>query len=326
MTIKKTSRTKNVLIYKGFERFWHWTQATLIIFLIITGFEIHSSYEFFGFGKAVQYHNFAAFLFLGLIVFAIFWHFTTGEWRQYIPTKKFLLAQIKYYIVGIFKQAPHPTKKNIISKLNPLQRLAYLGLKILVIPVQVISGLLYFYYKDLTVMGFDLSTIAIFHTMGAFAIIAFVIVHIYLTTTGHTVLSNIRAMITGWEEIEIDEVAISKENYPAIVEDSEMGYYFVNNDGYIQDVNDAWVGIYGYDSADEIVGKHLSITRKEEHLEKLNATLQTILEGGKIRSEIVERLCKNGDIGKHYLTANPVYFEGKIIGMAGFIMDIEKTK
>jgi thiosulfate reductase cytochrome b subunit len=33
-------------------------------------------------------------------------------------------------------------------------------------------------------------------------ILAFFIVHIYLTTTGHTVTSHIKAMITGWEKVE----------------------------------------------------------------------------------------------------------------------------
>ena len=29
----------------------------------------------------------------------------------------------------------------------------------------------------------------------------FVIIHIYMTTTGHTVFTHIKAMITGWEDV-----------------------------------------------------------------------------------------------------------------------------
>ena len=36
------------------------------------------------FVKAVGYHTIAAWTLIGLWVFAIFWHFTTGEWKQYI--------------------------------------------------------------------------------------------------------------------------------------------------------------------------------------------------------------------------------------------------
>ena len=34
---------QKVYIYKRFERFWHWTQASLIIFLALTGFEVHGA-------------------------------------------------------------------------------------------------------------------------------------------------------------------------------------------------------------------------------------------------------------------------------------------
>ncbi|MCE1190206.1 MAG: cytochrome b/b6 domain-containing protein [Ignavibacteria bacterium] len=197
-----------VYIYRSFERFWHWMQAFLIFFLAATGFEIHGSFSFFGYRNAVHYHNIAAYAFIILIVFAIFWHFSTGEWRQYLPTFKNLRAQIDYYLLGIFRNAPHPTKKTVLSKLNPLQRLTYLGLKLLVIPVMVISGLLYMFYRYPQAGGIEglridsVGTIAFFHTAGAFVLIAFVIVHLYLITTGTTITSNLKAMITGYEELE----------------------------------------------------------------------------------------------------------------------------
>jgi len=198
---------KSEYIYKAFERFWHWTQALLILFLALTGFEIHGSLHFFGFEQAVAYHKFAAVSFLVLIAFAIFWHFTTGEWKQYIPTVQHIRAYIEYYLVGIFRNAPHPTKKTVLSKLNPLQKLVYFALKILVIPVMVVSGLLYMFYhypddnamQTLNIKSLD--TIAVVHTAAAFILVAFVIAHVYLTTTGHTVTSNLKAMITGYEEL-----------------------------------------------------------------------------------------------------------------------------
>lgn len=197
-----------VLIYSGFERFWHWMQAGLMLFLLFTGFEIHGAYYFLGFGDAVRYHNIAAYLLLVLIVFAIFWHFTTGEWRQYIPTTKNILVQLEYYVFGIFRNAPHPTKKTVLCKLNPLQKLTYFGLKVLLIPASLASGLLYLFYHydgggavgSLTIRSLD--TIAAVHTACAFALAAFFIVHLYLTTTGKTVTANLKAMLTGFEELE----------------------------------------------------------------------------------------------------------------------------
>ena len=203
---------EKILIYRRFERFWHWMQAILIIFLAFTGFEVHGSYTFFGYEKAVYYHRISSLFLLGLIIFTIFWHFTTGEWKQYIPTTENLFDQILYYLHGIFKGARHTTKKTVLSKLNPLQVLVYLGFKLVLVPVIVISGLLYMFHKQIIentfirILNIDLESIAVLHSSGAFLLIAFLIVHVYMTTTGHTVTSNIKAMITGYEEIEEDHI------------------------------------------------------------------------------------------------------------------------
>jgi len=203
--------TKKVYVYKSFERFWHWLQAILIIFLAFTGFEIHGGYHFFGFEEAVTYHNIAAYLFIILVVFAIFWHFTTGEWKQYIPTYKNISTQIQYYVWGMFKNAPHPTKKTVLRKLNPMQKLTYFGLKILVIPISLTSGLLYMLYRypqrhEIQYLNIgSLEVIAVIHTIAAFFLISFVIVHLYLITTGEKLTSNLKAMLTGYEELEVDD-------------------------------------------------------------------------------------------------------------------------
>lgn len=299
-------------------------QAVLITLLAFTGFEIHGSFVFFGYDKAVQYHETAAWLFLGLIAFAIFWHLTTGQWRQYIPTPAFLRAQIRYYITGIFRQEAHPTRKNALNKLNPLQKMAYLGLKILVIPVQATSGLFYLYYKELDLAGwmpFEISTIAFVHTLGTFLLMAFIIGHVYMTTTGHTPLANIRAMITGWEDLEIPHGDIARESHSAMIRDSQLGYYFLDQDGFIREVNDSWLKLYGYGDKGEVLGKHCSITREESQLEELEESLGLILAGKDVPAHEVTRVNKDGSHGRHVLTCHAVFLDDEIIGMAGFILD-----
>ena len=202
---------KQVYIYKGFERFWHWTQAALIIFLAITGFEVHGSVHIFGFEHAARFHRHASWIFIALVIFAIFWHIITGEWKQYIPTIKNLRDQIRYYSVGMFKGENHPVKKSELSKLNPLQRVVYLGFKLFLVPLTVISGLLYMFHKTIdkndiiVVKDIPLESIAFWHVLGAFLLMVFLVIHVYMTTTGKTPTSNIRAMITGYEELE-DEI------------------------------------------------------------------------------------------------------------------------
>lgn len=202
---------KLTYVYKGFERFWHWMQAILIFFLAFTGFEIHGSYTFFGFKNAVSYHSFAAYMLLGLIIFAVFWHLTTGEWKQYLPTLENIKVQVEYYLLGIFRNAPHPTKKTVLSKFNPLQKLTYFALKILLIPSVVISGLLYMFFRypshyEIAAINIKtLETIAIVHTAAAILLVVFIVTHLYLSTTGETILSNLKAMLTGYEELEEDD-------------------------------------------------------------------------------------------------------------------------
>jgi thiosulfate reductase cytochrome b subunit len=200
-----------VYIYKRFERFWHWSQAALIFFLALTGFEVHGSFSLLGYEQAVESHRFAAWLLLALIAFSIFWHFTTEEWKQYIPTMSKLQAQIRYYTVGIFKGEPHPTQKSVRNKLNPLQAITYLGFKLVMAPLLVITGLVYMFYRSIDannmiiISDIPLDVLAFLHTLGAYLIIMFAIVHVYMTTTGHTPTSNIRAMLTGYEDLPEDE-------------------------------------------------------------------------------------------------------------------------
>lgn len=202
---------RRVKIYKGFERFWHWSQASLILFLAVTGFEVHGSIHVFGYEHAVYFHRLASWMLMVLIIFAIFWHVVTGEWRQYIPTTKKLKDQVMFYVVGIFKGEKHPTHKTELSKLNPLQRLVYLGFKIFLVPLTIISGILYMFYKTLdqnnvvVIRSIGLESIAFWHTLGAFLLLIFLVVHVYMTTTGTTPTSNINAMITGYEEIDEEE-------------------------------------------------------------------------------------------------------------------------
>lgn len=194
-----------IYLYTRFERFWHWLQVVLVAVLLLTGFEIHGAYALFGFEEAVKIHNFCGQAWLVLFVFILFWLATTGQWKQYIPTTKKLFAVIRYYASGIFKGEPHPVPKCVEAKHNPLQRLTYLGITAVLLPLQMVTGLLYWLYNDWAVWGLSLlglSFIALLHTLLAFAILIFVVVHVYMTSTGHTITAHLAAMFSGWEEVD----------------------------------------------------------------------------------------------------------------------------
>ena len=198
---------KNIYLYSRYERLWHWLQMLFIVVLLATGYEIHASYSFFGFYSAVKVHNFIGLAWLITFAFFVFWVFTTGEWRQYAPTTKKIFAVVRYYSYGIFKGEPHPVPKRKEAKHNPLQRLVYLSLAAFLLPIQMASGFLYWGYNSWEAWGLgflSLKLIAVIHIAGAFAILNFLIVHVYMTTTGHSLFAHIKAMVTGWEEVAED--------------------------------------------------------------------------------------------------------------------------
>ena len=208
-------KMKNIYLYARFERLWHWLQTLLIIILLLTGFEVNGAFALFGFGSAVEVHNFVGLTWLIAFAFFVFWIFTTGEWRQYIPTTKKMFSVVRYYVYGIFRGEPHPVPKRKDAKHNPLQRIVYLILAAILLPVQMVTGFLYWGYNswgDWGLSWLSLQVVALVHVAGAFSILSFIVVHVYMITTGRTVFAHTRAMITGWEEV-ADEESVGDWEY-----------------------------------------------------------------------------------------------------------------
>ena len=156
-----------IYLYSRYERLWHWLQGLLIIVLLLTGFEIHEGFTLFGFHQAVNVHNFVGLTWLIAFAFFVFWIFTTGEWKQYIPTTRKMLAVAHYYAYGIFRGQAHPVPKRKEAKHNPLQRLTYLSLAAFLLPFQMITGLLYWGYNAWPAWGvgsLSLPVLAVLHT------------------------------------------------------------------------------------------------------------------------------------------------------------------
>lgn len=199
---------RRVYLYARFQRFWHWMQAVIILGLLVTGMDVHGLTMFIDYELACTLHNALAYALLAFIVLAFFWYITTGDFRQYLTEGNLLQKiqlQISYYMVGIFRNEPHPFKKNEISRLNPLQRITYLVLTLIGLPMQIVLGFIYYFYNELIMLGMPrewLEPIAWAHTLLAYLLVGFVIMHVYMTTTGTSLFSNIKAMVTGWEEVE----------------------------------------------------------------------------------------------------------------------------
>jgi len=214
-----------IQVFKRFERLWHWCQVALIFTLMFSGFNIHGAFNLISFSDAVTLHTWAAIVLIVLWAFAIFWLFTTGQWRHYIPTGENLGKVIRFYAFDIFKGGHHPYRKTYRRKHNPLQALTYLLVKLIIFPAIWISGFAYllisFGVVELT-GSIGLGFIALVHTIAAIAIVVFVIAHVYLLTVGDSFVAHVKPMITGYDEVELtdEELAYLQADEPRVLKDS----------------------------------------------------------------------------------------------------------
>jgi thiosulfate reductase cytochrome b subunit len=197
-------------LYTLYQRVWHWTQAAIMLLLISSGLEIHlpDTVRLFGFARAIQVHNWVAAVLIANAFLGLFYYVTTGEIRQLAPqTRNFLLSlgsQLRYYASGIFHGAQHPHVKQPASRLNPLQRLTYIVVLNVLLPLQAVTGILIWgaqYWPQLAQRLGGLRGLAAAHALGAWLFCAFLLAHLYLITTGHRPATNLQAMLTGWEPV-----------------------------------------------------------------------------------------------------------------------------
>jgi thiosulfate reductase cytochrome b subunit len=203
---------RRVYMYTAYERLWHWIQAAAIFMLVFTGLIIHKPDVFglFSFPYVVQVHNIMGFLLLTDAFLALFYHLTSGKVRQFIPQPRGffgqMITQALFYLRGIFKGEAHPFAKRPEQKLNPLQQITYVALLNVLLPLQIITGTLMWgaqRWPELAARLGGLPALAPAHSLIAWLFASFIVLHIYLSTTGHSVLGNIQAMVDGWEMVEV---------------------------------------------------------------------------------------------------------------------------
>ena len=208
--------TRRVKLYDAYDRIWHWLQAGTILLLIFTGLIIHKPHIFgiFSFAYVVQVHNVLGFILLINAALALFYTVASGTIRRFFPNPEGFFArafeQIMFYTRGIFAGAPHPLQKTPQNRLNVLQQLTYLAILNILLPAQVVTGLLIWgtqYWPTMAAALGGLTILAPLHTFVAWAFAAFIVMHVYLTTTGETPLAGIKSMVTGWEEVKQHEDA-----------------------------------------------------------------------------------------------------------------------
>jgi thiosulfate reductase cytochrome b subunit len=220
---KPATRQEKVYMYQPYERFWHWLQTSVIVLLLVTGLIIHRPGLFSSlFQGVVVMHN-VLWVILGInAALSLFYHLASGQIRQFIPRPYGFfddaIVQARYYLRGIFKYEPHPFEKTPAKKMNPLQQVTYLVILNVLLPLQGLTGILMWGVQKWPALAGKLGGLpglAPFHTLIAWLFAAFILGHVYLTTTaGSRPLQSIKGMVTGWEELETMEAAHVEESAP----------------------------------------------------------------------------------------------------------------
>jgi thiosulfate reductase cytochrome b subunit len=207
-------KTERIYMYEPYRRFWHWLQTITIVTLLFTGLIIHRPDVFgaFSFRGVVTVHNVLAVILVLNAALSLFYHITTEKIREFIPHPYGFfddaIVQAKYYVGGIFKGEGHPFEKLPTSRMNPIQKMTYFMILNVLLPLQIITGALMWSVQKFpqyaNALG-GLPFLAPFHSLVAWLFGTFILVHVYMTTTGATPLEAMRGMVTGYEEVAVHE-------------------------------------------------------------------------------------------------------------------------
>ncbi len=199
-------KQRSVFIYKLFIRIGHWFNAFAVMILIVSGFLMH----YVGPSHLLaRIHNTAG------VAFVIFWlaffvyEVTSFDYKQFLvddwELREGIFRQTLFYIFGIFKQEEHPYHMQFAARLNPLQKVAYFSVMFFLVPLVGFTGMVLLVPNMMSFfvnfIGLEnMKYVYIFHLGGAFAMVAYLLGHLYLGTTGDKILQHYKVMITGYHD------------------------------------------------------------------------------------------------------------------------------
>jgi thiosulfate reductase cytochrome b subunit len=196
-------------------RLWHALNAICIVILIATGismYYVEPGRALIEFSWAVKIHNIAGIvLSFSYLIFFIA-NITTGNRKYYkMPLRgigKRMMKQGMYYAVGMFKGEKKPYPITEERKFNPMQKLSYVIIMYVGVPLVIISGFGLLFPESVVKALFGVSGIlvtAVVHVAMGFFISLFLVIHIYVSTIGHTRSANFKSIINGYGWIEEPE-------------------------------------------------------------------------------------------------------------------------
>ena len=194
-------------------RIWHWVNAFGFVFMIVTGLQLRypEIFSLMSFRGAVELHNTAGFILIANYFLWLGFYLFSDRIKIYHPElnprKHFddSIRQVLFYGRGIFQGEPNPHHAGPYNKFNPMQKMAYQVIMMIVVPIQFATGLLLWDLSRFGGVVAALGGVRVGNTVHVLCFIffsSFLFVHFYLATLGHTPFAHFKAMFTGYEEME----------------------------------------------------------------------------------------------------------------------------
>jgi thiosulfate reductase cytochrome b subunit len=194
-------------------RVWHWTNAVGFVALILTGVQIRYAevIGLMGFKTAVAVHNAVGFVLIANYFVWLVFYLVTDKIVVYHPELnpqtyfRNALKQIAFYGYGIFKGHPNPHHASAYRKFNALQSMTYQVVMMILVPLQFYTGVVLWdlnrFQGTVELLG-GVRVVDTIHVALFIAFVAFIFVHVYLTTLGRTAGEHLKGMLTGYEEVD----------------------------------------------------------------------------------------------------------------------------
>ncbi|HEX7382128.1 MAG TPA: cytochrome b/b6 domain-containing protein [Nevskiaceae bacterium] len=187
-------------------RLWHWLTALCFVLLVVTGVVLHG-FAPVGAGSyalAVTLHEVCGYALSALLAGYVAFMFHGGGWRSYVPERDGLLRRLRrqgrrYFGVGGAAARVHALAGQ--RRFNVLQQLSYAVVVFALLPLLVLTGLIYLYYPQLLPLEmFGLPAVlpvALLHFALGVCAAAFLVLHVFMALFGGRARERFRLMVRG---------------------------------------------------------------------------------------------------------------------------------
>jgi thiosulfate reductase cytochrome b subunit len=209
---------KKVFLHTLTIRIWHWINALIVILLMITGIQLRApGIEGIArkmavwvpeYSMAVLIHKYIGYAMVLSFLFWLIYIIASGSFRTHyilrpadLPT---LGKQALYYIFGVFQGSENPFTPTAEGKFNPLQKIAYGSVMLVITPLIVVTGILFsdiFLFRGVIDWLGGIRLLDALHVLASYLFLLNLIVHLYMCTMGHHIFDHVKAMILGFEEM-----------------------------------------------------------------------------------------------------------------------------